>query len=115
MSRLTSDSFALTASYEPSEDHLFGLQLSSPLRVRKGTLNVTLPVGRHTTEDIYYYDTYNVAMKPDARELDLSLYYQGNMTDEVSLQSELGVRLHPDHQADAAPDYHGMVGVKWNY
>ena len=115
MSRLTSDSFALTASYEPTEDHLFGVQLSSPLRVRTGNLNVSLPVGRHPTEDIYYYQTYNLDMKPKARELDLSMYYQGNVTDEVSVQSELGVRLNPDHQADVAPDYRGMVGVKWNY
>ena len=115
LSRLTSDSFAVTASYQPTEDHLFGLQVSSPLRVRKGTMNVTLPVGRHPIEDIYYYDTYKADMKPKARELDLSMYYQGNVTDEVSLQSEMGVRLNPDHQADAAPDYRGMVGVKWNY
>lgn len=115
MSRLRSDSFALTASYEPTEDHLFGLQVSSPLRVKKGTLNVSLPVGRHPTEDIYYYNTYNVNMKPKARELDLSLYYQGNVSDEVSVQSELGVRLNPDHQSDVAPDYRGMVGMKWAY
>ena len=115
LSRMTSDSFAMTASYQPTEDHLFGLQVSSPLRVRKGTLNVTLPVGRHPTEDIYYYDTYKANLKPKARELDLSMYYQGNVTDEVSVQSEMGVRLNPDHQADAAPDYRGMVGVKWNY
>ena len=115
LSRMASDSFAMTASYQPSDDHLFGLQVSSPLRVRKGTLNVSLPVGRHPTEDIYYYDTYKANMKPKAREIDLSMYYQGNMTDEVSLQSEMGVRLNPDHQADVSPDYRGMVGVKWNY
>lgn len=115
MSKLMSDSFALTASYKPTEDHLFGVQLSSPLRIRKGTLNVSLPVGRHPTEDIYYYNTYHANMKPKARELDLSMYYQGNMTQDLSLQGELGVRLNPDHQADVAPDYRGMVGVKWNY
>lgn len=115
LSRLTSDSFAFTASYKPTEDHLFGLQVSSPLRVRKGALNVTLPVGRHPTEEIYYYETYNANMKPKARELDLSMYYQGRMSEEVSVQGELGVRLKPDHQADAAPDYRGIVGVKWNY
>jgi len=115
LSRMTSDSFAMTASYQPTEDHLLGLQVSSPLRVRKGSLNVTLPVGRHPTEDVYYYDTYKADLKPKARELDLSMYYQGNVTDEVSVQSEMGVRLNPDHQADAAPDYRGMVGVKWEY
>ena len=115
LSRMTSDSFAVTASYQPTEDHLLGLQVSSPLRVRKGTMNVTLPVGRHPTKDIYYYDTYKADMKPKARELDLSMYYQGNVTDEVSVQSEMGVRLNPDHQADASPDYRGMVGVKWKY
>ena len=115
LSRLTSDSFAVTASYQPTEDHLLGLQVSSPLRVRKGTLNITLPTGRHPTEDIYYYDTYKANMKPKARELDLSMYYQGNVTDELSLQSEMGVRLNPDHQADATPDYRGMVGIKWAY
>lgn len=115
LSRMTSDSFAVTASYQPTDDHLFGLQVSSPLRVRKGSLNVSLPVGRHPTEDIYYYDTYKANMKPKARELDVSMYYQGNVTDEISLQSEMGVRLNPDHQSDVVPDYRGMVGVKWEY
>ena len=115
LSRLASDSFALTASYEPTENQLFGFQISSPLRIRKGAMNVSLPVGRHATEDIYYYQDYSVNMKPKARELDLSMYYQGNVSDEVSLQGELGVRLNPDHQADVAPDYRGMVGVKWKY
>lgn len=115
LSRLTSDSFAVTASYQPTEEHLIGLQVSSPLRVRKGSMNVSLPVGRHPSEDIYYYDTYKADMKPKARELDLSMYYQGNVTEELSLQSEMGVRLNPDHQSNVAPDYRGMVGVKWEY
>ncbi len=115
LSHLNSDGFAVAMSYRPTEKHVFGLQASSPLRVRSGTLNITLPVGRHPTEEIYYYDTYKASMKPSAREYDVSMYYQGNVTEDLSLQSELGVRLNPDHQADAAPDYRGMVGVKWNY
>ncbi len=115
LSRMTSDSFAVTASYQPDDNTVFGLQVSSPLRVRSGSMNVTLPTGRHPTEDIFYYDTYRASMKPDAREIDMSLYYHGDVNKEVHLQSEFGVRLNPDHQADAEPDYRGMVGIKWNY
>jgi len=115
LSHLNSEGFAVALSYRPVQEHVFGLQASSPLRVRSGTLNMTLPVGRHPTEEIYYYDVYKASMKPTAREYDISMYYQGNVTKELSLQSEVGVRLNPDHQADAAPDYRGMLGVKWNY
>ena len=115
LSRMTSDSFAVTASYQPDDNTVFGLQVSSPLRVRSGSMNVTLPTGRHPTEDIFYYDTYRASMKPDAREIDMSLYYHGDVNEELHLQSEFGVRLNPDHQADAEPDYRGMVGIKWNY
>ncbi len=110
--RLHSDSFALTASYRPDENALFGLSVSSPLRVRKGKMNISLPVGRHPTEDIFYYDTYQADMKPEKREIDFSLYYQGDITDEFEVKSELGVRLNPDHQQDAEPDYRGMIGIK---
>ena len=78
-------------------------------------MNVSLPVGRHPTEDIFYYDTYGVDMSPTARELDFSLYLKEQLRPDVLWQTELGTRLHPDHRSDAAPDYRAFMSVQWAY
>ena len=115
LGKMMSDGFALTAEYTPSDNAIWGFQLSSPLRVRSGTLNVSLPVGRHPTEDIFYYNSYGVDMSPTARELDFSLYLKEQVRPDVSWQTELGTRLHPDHRSDAAPDYRAFTSVRWAY
>ena len=115
LGKMMSDGFALTAEYNHSDNSTLGFQLSSPLRVKSGTLNVSLPVGRHPTEDIFYYDTYGVDMSPTARELDFSLYLKEQLRPDVLWQTELGTRLHPDHRSDAAPDYRAFMSVQWAY
>ena len=60
-------------------------------------------------------ETFTAGLKPTAREYDLSLFYMNEISPDLSWAGETGVRLNPDHQADVAPDYRGMVGVKWEY
>ena len=111
MSNIKSDSFALTAAWKVNEGRTFGVQFVSPLRVRQGTATVDLPVGRDAYQDIVYRDAVKADLKPSAREYDVGLYYAETLRDDVHFQSEVGVRLNPDHVAGAAPDWRALFGL----
>ncbi len=115
MSRLAADGFAAMAQYDLGSDNMLGLSISSPLRVRSGKVSFDLPVGRSATDDTIYRETFTGSMKPTARELDFALFYRDALTDALTIQSELGMRLHPDHKKDADTDYRAMFGLKWDY
>ena len=115
LSRLTADGFAAVAQYNLESDNAVGLSVSSPLRVRSGKVSFDLPVGRSATTDKVYRETFTGSMKPTARELDFALFYRDALSEALTIQSELGLRLHPDHQKEAKPDYRAMFGLKWDY
>ena len=112
-SKLTSDGFALVAQYDLGDDNMLGFSVSSPLRVNSGKVSVNMPVGRDGEH--MYSKWYSADLKPTARELDFALFYKDEVTPDLSIQSELSLRLNPDHQADASPDYRGLFGLKYNY
>ena len=112
LSDMTADSFAFNAVYMPDEKHSYGMALVSPMRIRSGTATLDLPVARDSYEDLMYRAVVQANLKPSAREFDLSSYYTNRLTDVISLQSELGVRFNPDHQAGASPDYRGLISIK---
>ena len=112
-SKLTSDGFALVAQYDLGDDNMLGFSLSSPLRVNSGQLSVNMPVGRDANR--MYSKWYSADLKPTARELDFALFYKDQVTPDLFIQSELSLRLNPDHQADASPDYRGLFGLKYQY
>ena len=114
-SRLTSDSFAVAAEYQPDEKQTFALKLVSPLRVRSGSVNLNLPVERDFYEDRVYREIYTAQIKPTAREYDLSLFYANEISEDLSFAGETGVRLKPDHQKDAAPDYRALFKLNWTW
>ena len=115
LSRLTADGFAAVAQYDLGSDNMLGISVSSPLRIRSGRVAFDLPVGRSATDEKIYRETFTGSMKPTARELDFALFYKDALTDSISIQSELGLRLHPDHQKEASPDYRALFGLKWDY
>ena len=115
MSRLTADSFAAVAQYDLGSNNMLGFSVSSPLRIRSGKVSFNLPVGRSVSEDVIYREKFTGSMKPEARELDFALFYRDALTEALTIQSELGVRLNPDHQKDADTDYRAMFGLKWDY
>lgn len=115
LSRLAADGFAAVAQYDLGSDNVLGLSVSSPLRVRSGKVSFDLPVGRSAVDDTIYRETFTGSMKPTARELDFALFYRDALTDALTIQSELGLRLNPDHQKDADTDYRAMFGLKWDY
>ena len=115
LSRLTADGFAAVAQYDLGSDNVLGFSVSSPLKIRSGKVAFDLPVGRSATDDTIYRETFTGSMKPTARELDFAVFYRDALTDALTIQSELGVRLNPDHQKEASPDYRAMFGLKWDY
>lgn len=63
-SRLVSDSFALDGHYRYNKTDVVGLQISSPLRIYKGTAAFDLPVGRDNYSDEVYRERFNAGLKP---------------------------------------------------
>ena len=114
MTDLTSDSFAINAKYQPEPETFFGMQMSSPLRVRSGRASFNLPVGRDSVTDEIYRESFDVSMKPKARELNFGLYYAQSIED-LTFQAEIGTRLNPDHVEDARPDHRLMMSIGWQY
>lgn len=113
MSNVKSESFAMTAAWRVNEGRTIGLQFVSPLRVRKGTATVDLPVARDAYQDRVYRQATKADLKASAREYDIGLYYADALQEDVHLQSELGVRLNPDHVAGAAPDWRALMGIRF--
>lgn len=114
-SRLTSDAFALTALYQPNEQSSFGFKMASPIRVRSGTVTFDLPTARDMYEDRLYRTQFTSDMKPEAREYDLSLFFTNQLKEELMLAGEAGVRLHPEHQKEAKPDWQTLLKVNWRW
>ena len=113
-SDLVSSSFALDANYQADKTTDYGLRLSSPLRVEKGTLSVDFPCGRDNFSDEVYRQTYQAGMKPERREYRLMAYFNKDLSDNISLRSEVGVRFNPEHE-NAANDYRALFGLSWNF
>ena len=112
-SHLTSDSFALAVEYTSDEQQTIGLKLVSPLRIRSGSAKFNLPMARDLYEDRVYREVYTAGLKPTAREYDLSLFYANELSTDLSLAGETGVRLNPDHQKNADPDYRALFKLNW--
>ena len=113
-SDIASDGFALDARYQPDDKRMFGIQFSSPLRIRKGTASLSIPTARDMSSDTVYYDTVKVGLKPDAREYDVGVYYTQE-TDDYDWRGELMTRFHPDHMSGMSPDYRALFGLSFKY
>lgn len=113
-SQLASDSFAFDGRYNMNKTDVIGFQVSSPLRVYKGTAKLNLPVGRDDYSDTVYREQFAASMKPDAREYKFSLYHSKEINEDMGLRSQFDMRINPDHQKDAANDYRVMFSFNWN-
>jgi len=113
-SQIVSDSFALDAQYRLNKKDLFGLQFSSPLKIRRGSARFDLPVARDMYTDTVYRDQTDVSLKPEAREYDLGFYYMRE-TEGYDWRGELMARFNPDHMADVKPDYRALLGLSVKY
>lgn len=110
---LYSDGFSLDARYNLNTKDFMGVQLVSPLRIRKGHAMFDLPMGRDYYTDTVYREKFKASLKPDAREYDISIYYAKELKPKMHLKAQTGIRLNPDHQKDAKPDYQTLMGLDW--
>ncbi len=114
-SRLYSESVAFDARWHASETDYFGLFVSSPLRVKKGTATFRLPSGRDYYSDTVYFDTATGSLASSKREWDTGVYGVYTLSPAVRLKAQSGIRFHPEHQADAKPDYQVLFGMDWRW
>ena len=112
---LRSDSFALDAHYMYNKTDVVGFQVSSPLRIYRGTAKFDLPVGRDNKTDTVYRERYSASLKPDAREYKFSLYHDRSINEDMSFKTQFDMRLNPEHQKDAETDYRVMFGFSWTF
>ena len=111
--KLYSDALSFDARYHFGDTEYVGMLLSSPLRVRSGYANLTLPTGRDYYSDTVYNETYRLKMAPEAREWDTGIYGQFNLAENIRAKMQGMIRFNPEHQADVKPDYQVMFGLNW--
>ena len=111
---MTSESFAFDANYKWNKDVDFGFQLSSPLRIRNGSLAVNFPSGRDNFSDTIYRDIYKASLKPEAREYKFSVYMNNDFSENLSFRSSFDVRVNPEHQK-TRNDYRALFGLNWSF
>ena len=111
---LISDGFAFDAQYDIDQGKLAGIQLTSPLKIKKGKANLRLPYARDMYSDTVYYNNINLNLKPEAREYDIGIYYQ-NETSRYLWRGEFMTRFNPEHRAHVKPDYRAIWGLDWKF
>ena len=111
--KLYSEALSFDARYHFNDTEYVGMLLSSPLRVRSGYAQLTLPTGRDYYSDTVYNETHRLKMAPEAREWDSGIYGQFNLAENIRAKMQGMVRFNPEHQAGVKPDYQVMFGLNW--
>ena len=115
ISDLISDSIAINANYNLTSDNIIGLDIYSPLGIKKGTADIYLASGRHPTEDKVYLHKYQVDLKDNKREWNISMFYDTKIKEDTNFKTRFGVRINPEHQENAKPDYFGMFNFSFSF
>lgn len=113
VSRLRSSAFGAGFSLAgvASEGDGMTFMVGQPLRVSKGSGEVTVPTGR-TSEGQVIQDSGTLDLSPSGREIAFEATYDfGLQDDDHGLATGVFLRLNPDHDPDADPD--AGVGVKY--
>lgn len=114
-SRLYSESIALDARWHLTDNDYFGMFVSSPLRIKEGTATFRLPSGRDYYSDTVYFDTATGSLAAQKREWDTGIYGVYAVSPAMKLKAQSAVRFHPEHQAEAKPDYQVLFGMDWHW
>ncbi len=85
--------------------------VGQPLRVSKGSAEVTVPTGR-TSDGEVIQDSGSLDLSPSSREIAFEATYDfGLQDDDHGLATGVFLRLNPDHDPDAKPD--AGIGMKY--
>ncbi len=112
-STIRSEAFGvgLVMSDVAEEGDGLSLIVGQPLRVNKGSADVTVPVGR-TEDGTILQRSGRLDLSPEGREIAIEAVYNVALDDESqSLSAGSFVRLNPDHDPNASPD----IGVGISY
>lgn len=110
ISDLQTESFMLAGEYKINKANKVGLSLSSPLSVVKGRASVLFARGRDNYSDTIYMQKLSTSLKPEAKEYDLGLYYQGQPEENINLLGKVEARFNADGEKGVT-DYIGIVGA----
>jgi hypothetical protein len=89
---------------------LLGLSIGQPLRVRRSSVDLTLPVARDLEGNVIRR-TQRVDLRPSGRQIDLQLAYRSRLGRSSNLKSFATLSLQPGHSRAAGPA--AAVGLKW--
>ncbi len=115
VSDIKSESFALDTRYQLDENSLIGLQLSSPLNIKKGTLSFDLPTSRDESTDAVYREKFDVSLEAEHKEFNVGTYFAHETKEGKWFQAEVGARFNPDGRDDLGTDYRLMLGFGANF
>ena len=114
VSDLETESFLLAGEYQLDRRNKIGLMLSSPMSVVKGNAMFRYSSGRDNNSDTAYMKELKTSLRPEAKEYDFGMYYQGEPTEKLSLSGKLETRINADGEK-GVNDYIGVIGAHYNF
>ena len=114
VSDLQTESFLLGGEYKLSAKDKVGVTLSSPLQVVKGNAGLNYAVGRDNNSDTVYVKHLKSSLKPEAKEYDMGVYYQGEPTEGLGVTGKVQARFNADGEK-GLNDYIGIVGAQYSF
>ena len=112
LSDIETESYMLAGEYKLSPLHKVGLSLSSPLSIVKGRASFRYASGRDNYSDTIYMQKLTSSLKPEAKEYDLGLYYQGAPQSNLNLLGKVETRFNADGEKGLT-DYIGIMGMQY--
>ena len=77
----------------------FSLIISQPHRVEVGTANISIPTGRDKSGNLYYKNK-DISLSPSGRQLDYSLDYIYNFSNNQSIKTKASISTDYNHIKD---------------
>ena len=114
ISDLETESFMLAGEYMVNKNNKIGLMLSSPMSIVKGSASMMYSTGRDNNSNIAYLEELRSSLRPEAKEYDLGIYYQGDIRDNLSINGKVETRFNADGEK-GVNDYIGVVGAEYSF
>ena len=114
ISDLETESFMLVGEYQSDRNNKFGLMFRSPMSVVKGDASFRYSTGRDNYSNTAYLRELKTTLRPEAREYDLGMYYEGEPSDNLSISGKVEARFNADGEK-GVEDYVGVVGAHYTF
>ena len=104
----------LAGEYMVNKNNKIGLMLSSPMSIVKGSASMMYSTGRDNNSNSAYLEELKASLRPEAKEYDLGIYYQGDIRDNLSINGKVETRFNADGEK-GVNDYIGVVGAEYSF